>query len=118
MALLLGSIMSFAITGSAPFLPTLAAGGALLGCHSAFALLAQRTDRFGPLVKGSRINLIERGRVLPGGLRLARITANDLRQALRLQAKQDDPSKIRRAYMERSGQISVVPYSAEARVVE
>jgi uncharacterized membrane protein YcaP (DUF421 family) len=46
----------------------------------------------------------------------ASITSADLTQALRLQTKQTDPSKIQFAYLERNGQISMVPYEDEPRV--
>ena len=67
--ILLGSVMSRAINGSAPFIPTLGAGAALLGMHWVFAILARRTAWFGPLVKGRRIRLIEDGQILSDGLR-------------------------------------------------
>jgi uncharacterized membrane protein YcaP (DUF421 family) len=110
--------MSNAIDGSAPFVQTLGAAAALLGMHSLFALIAQHTDWFGALVKGSRIKFIEDGRVLSGGLRRSRMTKSDLMQALRVKARQDDHSKIRRAYLERSGEISVMPYGTAPRVVD
>jgi uncharacterized membrane protein YcaP (DUF421 family) len=116
--ILLGSVMSRAINGSAPFVPTLAAGAALLGMHWVLAIVALHTKWFGPLVKGTRIKLIEDGQILSDGLRRADMTSHDLAQALRLQAKQNDPSKIRRAYMERNGRISVIPYRTGPRVVD
>lgn len=42
----------------------------------------------------------------------------DLKQALRLQTNQEDPSKVRRAYLERSGDISVVPVEDEPQVFD
>jgi hypothetical protein len=43
---MLGSIMSRAINGSAPLVPTLLAGAVLLGLHWLFALLAVHTSWF------------------------------------------------------------------------
>jgi len=117
-SILLGSIVSRAINGSAPLGPTLAAGAALLVMHWLFARLAVHTGWFGFLVKGSRVRLIENGRVLEDGLRQANMTRADLQQALRLETGYDDPTKIRRARMERNGKISVVPYRREPRVVD
>ncbi len=48
----------------------------------------------------------------------AGITSNDLAQALRSQTNQEDPSKVRRAYLERDGSISVIPREAEPRIVD
>jgi uncharacterized membrane protein YcaP (DUF421 family) len=61
-AIMLGSIMSGAITGGSPFLPTLVAGGMLVGLHWLLAVLAVQTNWMGPLVKGTRTLLIKDGR--------------------------------------------------------
>ena len=117
-SIMLGSIMSRAINGSAPFVPTLAAGVILLGLHWFFAFLAFRTDWFGSLVKGAPTLLIKDGEIQSKGMRQGRITRNDLIEALRQQTNQTDPSKIQRAYLERSGKISVIPYARDMQVVE
>jgi uncharacterized membrane protein YcaP (DUF421 family) len=117
-AVLLGSVMSRAINGSAPFVSTLAGGAALLFMHWMIAELAVRAGWFGPLVKGTRIQLIDDGRVLEDGLSKAGLTRGDLEQALRLEGRQDDAAGIRAAYLERNGRISVVPYPREPRVVD
>ena len=116
-AIMLGSVMSRAINGSAPFFATLAAGALLLGLHWLLALLAFKTDWFGSIVKGERVLLIKDGQVQQEGVRRASITEADLDQALRLQTGQADPSRVERAYLERNGQISVIPYPREPRVL-
>lgn len=61
-AIMLGSILSRAINGSA-FIPTVVAGGVLVGLHWLFAALAAATSFFGPLIKGEPRLLIEDGQV-------------------------------------------------------
>ncbi len=117
-SIMLGSIMSRAINGSAPFFPTLGAGVILLGLHWVFAFLAFRTDWFGALVKGSPTLLIKDGEIQREGMRQGSITQNDLIEALRQQTNQTDPAKVQRAYLERSGKISVIPYARDMQVVE
>lgn len=117
-AIMLGSIMSRAINGSGAFFPTLLAGSVLLVMHWLFAVLAFRTDWFGPFVKGQRVLLIKDGHVNNDGLRRASITTADLEQALREQTGQTDPARVQRAYLERSGRISVMPSRREPRVVD
>jgi uncharacterized membrane protein YcaP (DUF421 family) len=116
--IMLGSILSRAINGSAPFIPTILAGAALLGAHSLFAALAYRTSFFGPLVKGEARLLIKDGQVQEDEMRAAKISEQDLEQALRLQARQADPSKIQRAYLERNGSISIIPFEKEPRILD
>jgi uncharacterized membrane protein YcaP (DUF421 family) len=117
-AIMLGSIMSRAINGSAPLLPTLAAGLGLLAVHWLLAVVAFHTDWLGSLVKGDRILLIKDGEIQREGMRQASITDHDLRQALRTETHQTDPSRVEVAYLERSGKISVVPSTHEPRVVD
>lgn len=116
-AIMLGSIMSRAITGSASFFPTLGVGALLLGIHWLFAMLAFKANWFGSIVKGQRVLLIKDGQVQQEGVRRSFITDEDLDQALRLNTKQADPSEVERAYLERNGQISIVPYPREPKVL-
>src|SRR5690349_18199381 len=116
-AIMLGSIMSRAINGSGLLFPTLVAGTILIGLHWLFAVLAYHTDWLGSLVKGQRVLLIKDGHVAHEGVRRGSITTKDLEQALREQTGQTDPARVERAYLERSGKISVVPYKREPRVV-
>jgi uncharacterized membrane protein YcaP (DUF421 family) len=118
LGIMIGSVMSRGINGSAGLVPTLAAGTVLVALHGLFAMLAFRTRWFGDYVKGSPVLLVEDGRVRPEGMREASLTEADLAEALRLQGKEPDPSRIRRAYLERNGSISVVPREGAPRVVE
>ncbi|HEX7061646.1 MAG TPA: YetF domain-containing protein [Woeseiaceae bacterium] len=117
-AIMLGSIMSRGINGSAALLPTVVAGAVLVGLHWLFAALAWHTSWFGTLVKGRRLLLIRDGKVQEGSMRKASITSEDLAEALRTQAGHTDPARFEAAWMERSGKISVKPYPHEPHVVE
>jgi len=116
--IMIGSVMSRAINGSAPFLPTLVAGVVLIGMHWLLAVLAFHIAWFGPFVKGNPVLLIKDGQVQEQGMRRGGITKQDLTQALREHTKQSDPAKIRLAYLERDGQISVIPFKHEPRVLD
>jgi uncharacterized membrane protein YcaP (DUF421 family) len=115
--IMLGSIMSRAINGSAPFLPTLFAGAVLVGMHWLFAALAFRTDWFGSIVKGDPVLLVRDGEIQWPGMRRAGLSRRDLDEALRLQGNAPDVSKIRLAYLERNGRVSIVPAEDEPRVL-
>ncbi len=116
--IMLGSVMSRAINGSAPLFPTLAAGGVFIGLHWSLAALASRTARFGSLVKGNPILLIKDGKLQQEGMRRAGLSSHDLEQALRLQAQATDAAKVKLAYLERNGNISVIPHKSEPRVLD
>jgi uncharacterized membrane protein YcaP (DUF421 family) len=115
--IMLGSVMSRAINSSAPFFPTLVSGGVLIGMHWLFAVLAYHFRWFGPFVKGNAVLLIEDGQIQEQGVRQGGITIQDLTEALREGAKQTDLSKIKTAYLERDGEISIIPYKHEPRVL-
>ncbi|MCC6455972.1 MAG: DUF421 domain-containing protein [Caldilineaceae bacterium] len=115
-SIMIGSVMSRAINGSAPFVPTLLAGIVMIALHTLLAVVAFRTDWFGSIVKGNPVLLIKDGEIQQQGVRQSGVSEQDLIQAIRLQAKQTDPSKIRLAYLERNGQISVIPYEHEPRI--
>ena len=116
--IMLGSVMSRAINSSAPLFPTLGAGLVLIALHWLLVRLAYRSGWFGPLIKGNPVLLIRNGELQKEGLRETGIATNDLEQALRLQAQQTDLSGIRLAYLERNGQVSIIPASTEPRVLE
>jgi uncharacterized membrane protein YcaP (DUF421 family) len=116
--IMLGSVMSRAITGSAAFFPTLMVGATLVGMHWLIAALAFRFESFGSLVKGNSILLIEDGKIQRNGMRKAGLSDHDLKQALRMQNNHTDPANIRLAYLERSGNISVIPFKGEPRILD
>ncbi|HEX2992649.1 MAG TPA: YetF domain-containing protein [Anaerolineales bacterium] len=117
-AIMLGSIMSRAINGSAPFLPTLSAGLILVGLHWLIAAIAYSSDWFGTLVKGNPVLLIKDGNVHEKGLRKTSVSAKDLEEALRIESHVTEPESVKLAYLERNGGISVIPSKPEPRVLE
>lgn len=118
LGIMIGSVMSRGINGSAGLLPTMAAGALLIGLHAFFAALAYRIDGFGNVVKGNPVLLIDQGELRTEAMRRTSLSENDLAEALRLQGKRPDPSRIERAYLERNGNISVITRDAPPRVVE
>lgn len=116
-AIMIGSIMSRAITGSSPFFPTWVAGAMLVALHWLLAWLSSRVDWFGPAVKGNPVELIHDGEVLEAGMREASLSRNDLDQALRGQGV-SHPSSVQRAVLERDGTVSVIESDREPRVLD
>jgi uncharacterized membrane protein YcaP (DUF421 family) len=117
-SIMLGSVMSRAINGSAPFLPTLAAGVVLIALHTFFAWVAFRTDWFGSIIKGNPVLLVKDGKVQQEGVRQSGLSNHDLEQAIRLQGSQTDPATVKLAYLERNGRISIIPVEQKSQVVD
>jgi uncharacterized membrane protein YcaP (DUF421 family) len=108
LAVILGSVLSRAINGQAPFFETLGASLMLVLLHRGLAWLACRWSAFSRLVKGDAIVLVRNGKMQPANLRRADISEDDLRENLRLNANVDALDAVAHARLERNGQISVV----------
>src|SRR5262245_52460723 len=109
LAVMLGSVLSRAINGSAPLWGTFAAAAVLVALHWILTFLSFHSHAFGVLVKGHPRTLIVDGRVHDDELRRNLITIRDLEEMLRLHGRISEPSRARLAMLERNGQISAIP---------
>lgn len=116
-AIMLGSVVSRGITGSAPLGVSLVGGATLVAVHWLAAALAFRSDRLGNLLKGTSRLLITEGELQWNAMRKSNITRQDLMVGLRNAVNTDDVGNISRAYLERSGDITAIKQS-DVRVVE
>lgn len=119
-AIMIGSVMSRAITGSGSgsMVAIWVAGFVLIGLHWFLSWLAFHIDTFGPLIKGHEVQLVEDGEILQDGMQETGTTDRDLARAMRENGTSPDVSALQMAYMERDGSVSVVPKSSEPRVIE
>jgi len=108
LGIVFGSVVSRAITGNAPFFPTLVASIVLVAMHWSISAVAFRNRRFGGIVKGITHLLVNEGQIDWDQMRKTHISENDLKEALRQHGHIDDLSAIRFAYLERNGGISVI----------
>ena len=109
LAVMLGSVLSRAINGSAPLWGTLAAAAVLVAMHWVLSFLSFHWHAFGHVVKGLPRTLVLDGKVCEEELRRNFITNHDLCEMLRLQGRIADPSEAKLATLERNGQISAIP---------
>lgn len=114
MAIIVGANLSRTLTGNAPLLPTLTASVALVLLHWAMSMLAFRSHWFGLLVKGKPQRLISDGALDYDAMRRAMITEHDLEEAARINHL-DSLARVHAAYLERSGDISVLPRGRAAK---
>jgi uncharacterized membrane protein YcaP (DUF421 family) len=108
LGVILGSILSRALTGNAPFIPALIAATVLVLLHKLIAAVAFRSPGFGHVVKGTEDPLIENGKILWRQMKKNSFTEHDLKEALRSSGGVVDLSGVKAAYLERSGDISVI----------
>jgi uncharacterized membrane protein YcaP (DUF421 family) len=105
---LIGSMLSRAINGTAPFFTTIAAGVVLMAIHRACAFGACKSHAFGKLIKGRPLILIRDGKIDRAQMRRSLVSDHDLEEDLRLDARTEDVSTIATARLERSGDISFI----------
>jgi uncharacterized membrane protein YcaP (DUF421 family) len=117
-AIMIGSVMSRAITTPSALFATWVAGLALIAMHWLLATLSYHLDWFGPLVKGNPVLLVNDGQIQWDAMREGGVSQADLDQALRAEGSAPDPSSVRLAYLERDGSISVVPRKEGPRILE
>ena len=112
-AIIIGSNLSRAMTGKAPFVPALAATLVLAVLHRLVAMATLRWNGLAALVKGSPVVLIEDGVVDERALKRHGLSREDLAEGLRLE-QAASPAEVARATLEGGGRISVLPKKADA----
>ena len=115
---IVGSILSRAITGTVRFLDMIFVVGVLVILHWVIATLSYYSDYFGNLIKDKPRELIVDGEIKEDALQKSKIGKNDLMQALREEANLESPGEVKTAYLERDGNITVIPKPCEPQIVE
>jgi uncharacterized membrane protein YcaP (DUF421 family) len=105
---ILASVLSRAINGSAAFFATLSGSVVIVLIHRLFALIAYHWHAFGILIKGRPEVIVENGNLVIGTMRRNHISKHDLEEDLRLDAELENVSSVQVARVERSGDISFI----------
>jgi uncharacterized membrane protein YcaP (DUF421 family) len=108
LAIIFGSVVSRAISGTAPFFPTLSAALALILFHWLLCAVAFYSHRFGNILKGRPKLLVEHGQIQWRAMAHGQISEHDLQEALRIHGLSSEISQIETAHLERNGDISIV----------
>lgn len=103
---ILASVLSRAINGTAAFFASIGGGLTLVALHRFVGWLGCFWPGFGGLIKGSSEVIVKDGRPVAPVMRRNHISRDDLEEDLRLDAETEDLSRIRLARIERSGEIS------------
>lgn len=106
-AIVVGSNISRAMTGKAPFVGTLAATLLLVALHRVVAMATVRWNPLATFVKGRPTVLVRDGEPDRKAMRRHGISDDDLVEGLRMEQTRD-PSEVALATLERGGKISVV----------
>ncbi|MEO8714747.1 MAG: YetF domain-containing protein [Acetobacteraceae bacterium] len=107
LTVLIGSNLSRALTGGAPFFATLAASAALVVLYWSSIHAAQRFHPVGFVMKGEHTILVRDGYADAAAMRRVGVSDLDLHEAIRTEGA-DELRDVRLATLERSGHVSVV----------
>jgi uncharacterized membrane protein YcaP (DUF421 family) len=106
--ILLGSILSRAVVGASPFIPTVLGCLAFVLVHRLLARLSFRNDRIGRIIKGEKASLYAGGQENETNMRGAHISHKDLLEGIRLKINESSFENVEEIFIERNGEISVI----------
>lgn len=109
---ILASVLSRAINGSAAFFATLGGGLIIVLVHRGFAFIAYHSHAFGVLIKGRPELIIDDGDLVLRTMRRNHISKHDVEEDMRLGAHTEDLKDIGKGYVERSGDISFINHDS------
>ncbi len=114
LSIILGSVLSRAITGNSPFYPVLVAAFVLVALHWGLSSIAFFSGGFGEMIKGTTTLLIDDGKIQCDKMQESNIRRRDLEEALRIEMKTASLEHIKQARLERNGRISFIPKGSDA----
>jgi uncharacterized membrane protein YcaP (DUF421 family) len=106
--LMLGAMLGRAIVVAQSMTGSILAASVIILLHRVSAWLTFKSRFAGSLMKGRALQLIKDQEYVENNLSKAHITKNDIEEALRTELNSTDISKIKEAWLERSGKISII----------
>ncbi|MDQ2719214.1 MAG: DUF421 domain-containing protein [Bacteroidota bacterium] len=106
--IMLGAVLSRAVVGASPFIPTIVAAAALVIVHKIIAHISVGHQFISHLVKGKPLSLYKDGILNDKNLRRCALSYGDVMEEVRLKLNQNSMEKIDEIFMERTGKISVI----------
>ncbi len=105
--IMLGAVLSRAIVGSSPFIPTVAAGLTMVIIHRILGLLSYKYDFLGKLVKGDKVLLYRFDKPNQKNMQKTQLSHKDIMEEIRLQLHEEDLDSVKEIWMERNGEVSI-----------
>ena len=106
--ILLGALLSRAITGASPFIATVLSGLVIIVLYRLCATLSVFSKVFGKIVKGEDMLIYKDGKMLTDNMERCMVTEKDLIEEVRLKVNTASLDKVDSVYVERNGELSVV----------
>ena len=106
--IMLGAVLTRAIVGASPFIPTVVASVALVTVHKIIASISVYNQMISHLVKGIPYSLYKEGKLNDKNLKRCMLSFGDIMEEVRLKLNQNSLDNIDEIFMERTGKISVI----------
>jgi uncharacterized membrane protein YcaP (DUF421 family) len=106
--IILGAILSRAVVGASPFLPTIICSLALVLLHRGIGWLTNYSKAIEKIVKGNRRILYTEGKIDQDNLKKCLMTIDELMSDVRLNTNMDSLEHVHEIWMETNGKVSVV----------
>jgi uncharacterized membrane protein YcaP (DUF421 family) len=107
LVIMIGAVAGRAMTGGAPYFASLLGLFVLIVMHWGFSALSRRSSWFSHLIKGNATLIIDGGKIDHAALARSHMSIDDLNEDLRSKGVKN-VAAIDKAYLERSGELSVV----------
>jgi uncharacterized membrane protein YcaP (DUF421 family) len=108
LVIMLGAVLARGVIGASPFWSTVAAAAVLIAVHKILAWLAVKSHVVGKIIKGEERSLYKNGQFNEGNMRASQISKHDVMEGVRKELNTDKLEKVKEAFLERDGAISVI----------
>ena len=113
--IMLGAVLSRAVVGASPFVPTIIASAVLVIIHKIIAMISVSNRGLSHLVKGKPLSLYKDGILNDKNLKRCSLSFGDVMEEVRLSINQNNLDNIEEIFMERTGKISMIEKSKSIR---
>ena len=107
-AIMLGAVLSRAVVGASPFLPTVIGSLVLVLLHRVIAWYSIYNPKFEQLVKGKPRILYQHNHINKENMKRGLMSEDDLQSDVRLKTQANSMEDIEEVYIEASGEVSMV----------
>lgn len=107
-AILLGAVLSRAVTGASPFIPTVTAAATITLLHRLISYASLYSKKMGRIVKGQAKVVYRNGAFNRKNMKYCRMSMHDLMAGVRVASGLDRLDNVKAVYVERNGEISVI----------
>ncbi len=112
-AIIMGAILARSIVSDQPFFSSLGAALVIVLLHRIVSWATFKNHKLGAVLKGRPLLLVKDGEVQMHNMRKERITEEDIKETMRRTTHCTRIDEIKEAYLERSGQISIIAKDKE-----